>query len=666
LAINQAKKTCIKKYNLFKKNVISNAKKETLSSIVKLKTTSKSFSQKSLSSIICLDQKGKPLTLLPPSQQLFLNGLFEQLMHLTKRKKYAKNQTLKNLINLKILHDGNLISNEEYLSKLNSIKVMDDVLNLYKTLLILPFEELNPGFLKYIKEYLVKLPNIGIFHASAPKRIGIFTLLLSAISKTKKTLEKNSHIGAFGNELKTFSIFLINKNLDFLKNGEFNNIPIPFQILSFEKTQQLEGEIKSKKNEYLIKSDRTKMEYNWTQLRKDKEFFFWTIKPILSIIKKMGSNKTMVFPTLKPNGEMVMIQNLTLKDSNEIVLCIKLNPTKLVSENLKFLEKDLEKAGFPFRISLNWINPLLNSPSHPTRQGDDTFLRVASIPSPIFAGYNLLVTPENPERLFKDKRKNLLIKSILLICLSLIAAAGGILLLKSVKRERDFISLKANFVARISHELKTPLSLIQLYSETLASGKVEEKEKRKHFSEIIIKESIRLNRLITNVLDFSKKRSTEPNSGSIIFDPNIPLLEIYKLFYPQLKKEGFCCSFKCEKGGQINTSLEGFKQAVMNLISNSRKFSKEKKEIDIDARYSNKTFRLSIKDKGLGIPPEETKKVFQAFYRGKFAGETRGVGLGLSIIKDFVDSSNGRIEINQRKGGGTEIVLILPRFDLVS
>ena len=259
----------------------------------------------------------------------------------------------------------------------------------------------------------------------------------------------------------------------------------------------------------------------------------------------------------------------------------------------------------------------------------------------------------------REKRLNL----ILFLGVLFVMLFGIIVLARAVIHETEVSRLKQEFVSNVTHELKTPLSLIRMFGETLDSGIVTEEKKRKEFYSIIRKESERLTHLINNVLDFSsidtgKKvyNYEETDLVSVIK----PSLEAYKF---HVHDRGFEFeSIMPKEPMLIKIDKDAISQAFLNLLSNAVKYSEERKHIGIKIGKDSHSAFISVSDQGVGIAKEELKKIFEKFYRApnNMAKQPRGSGLGLTLTMNVIDAHKGTIEVESEPGVGSTFTIRLP------
>lgn len=222
---------------------------------------------------------------------------------------------------------------------------------------------------------------------------------------------------------------------------------------------------------------------------------------------------------------------------------------------------------------------------------------------------------------------------------------------------------KSMFVSQVSHELKTPLTSIKMFSEMLLENERSISNKSKIHLEIIEGESDRLTRLINNVLDFSKieKGVKEYSFREIHFDKIVQ--DVIDLMRYTIKMKGFNLKTNIEHFDDVVCGdADALKQAIENLISNAIRFSTENKEIIIST-FSRENFAcVSIKDNGIGIAQNDIDKIFDPYFRSDDAKLKKidGTGLGLHIVKDIIEQHKGKIQIESLVGNGSNFTLCIP------
>jgi len=231
------------------------------------------------------------------------------------------------------------------------------------------------------------------------------------------------------------------------------------------------------------------------------------------------------------------------------------------------------------------------------------------------------------------------------------------------RRERQLAQLKEDFISNVSHELKTPLSLIRMFSEVLVLEKVKNDEKKREYYGIIHNESERMSRLIGNLLDFA---SFERGARSKNFEKtNIARLVTKELeaYGYQIQNDGFQLITRVDETvPETFADPNALTLAFFNLLDNSVKYSGEQKEITVSVNRTNGFIDLSVSDRGFGIPKAEQQKIFEKFYRGSdpFVQKIRGSGIGLSITKHVADLHGGQVLVESEPGRGSTFTIRIP------
>jgi len=275
-----------------------------------------------------------------------------------------------------------------------------------------------------------------------------------------------------------------------------------------------------------------------------------------------------------------------------------------------------------------------------------------------------LILPPEPAGNTSDRWDSRSILSPAIVALALmIAVFGSYLFWKDIRRDLVTAEMRSQFVASVSHELKTPLAAIRMFAETLRMGRLREPEKREEYLETIVNESQRLDRLLANVLDFSKieqgKRDYrfEKTSLTAVLETAARAME-----YP-FRRKGFNLRLRFEAGiPDVRADRDALLQAVLNLLDNAMKYSGDAREIDLILEREDAAAAIRVRDRGVGIPESEQQKIFEKFYRiadPRNAG-VMGAGLGLSLAAHVVEAHGGRIVVQSRPGEGSVFSIILP------
>jgi signal transduction histidine kinase len=256
-------------------------------------------------------------------------------------------------------------------------------------------------------------------------------------------------------------------------------------------------------------------------------------------------------------------------------------------------------------------------------------------------------------------RGSMALSTLVFCCLML--AIG--LSLRAVARETKLAELKSGFVSNVSHEMKTPLSLIRVFAETLELGRVTEQPKLQEYYRVIHSESRRLTQLIDRVLDFASIEAGRKRYQFESTDLARLVSDAVKPYGDQIRSQGFSLDLQIEPALPL-ALVDGqtISQAVTNLIDNGLKYSTQVKEIRVRVYRAGTQIAIEVADKGIGIPESEHRRVFEKFYRvnNSLVHETKGSGLGLSLTKSIVEAHHGRIDLDSRPGGGSRFTVLLP------
>jgi signal transduction histidine kinase len=247
--------------------------------------------------------------------------------------------------------------------------------------------------------------------------------------------------------------------------------------------------------------------------------------------------------------------------------------------------------------------------------------------------------------------------------LSLLMGGGMIFAYRNVSRELALAKLKSDFVSNVSHELRTPLSLIRLYAETLELGRISTRGKHQEYYEIIRKESERLTSLINNILDFSRIEAGKKEYSfreTDMADLVRSTLDSYRF---EIEQNGFQFEQKIDNNlPQLRVDREAIARSLLNLVNNAVKYSATEKYLGVHLYRHNGGVNLEVVDHGIGIPAKEQLKIFEKFYRvgDPLVHNTKGSGLGLSLVQHIVQAHGGEVAVESAPGRGSKFIIILP------
>ena len=255
-------------------------------------------------------------------------------------------------------------------------------------------------------------------------------------------------------------------------------------------------------------------------------------------------------------------------------------------------------------------------------------------------------------------------ESLLLTLFVLSALVAGILLtLRATARELRLAQAKSTFVSNVSHELKTPLSLIRLFAETLEMGRVKTAADAQEYYRIINRESQRLTHLINNILDFARIEAGRKEYQFEQADIGQVVEEVVTSYKHQLVASGFNLQVEILRPlPSLEMDREAVAQAVLNLLTNAVKYSDHTKEITIRVFEQKESVAIEVADCGIGIPRAEQEKIFENFYRVStgLVHNTKGSGMGLALVKHVIEAHGGRIQVESTAGAGSCFTILLP------
>ena len=227
---------------------------------------------------------------------------------------------------------------------------------------------------------------------------------------------------------------------------------------------------------------------------------------------------------------------------------------------------------------------------------------------------------------------------------------GIVITVQDITDIKRLENMRSEFVANVSHELKTPLTSIKGFSETLRY--VDDSETKNKFLDIIDKESERLTNLINDILILSNIENIH-KMESEYFNPGDVIENVLDMVKSQAYKKSIIIKYNDCFNSEILGSKDKFHQLAVNLIENAIKYSNENGIVKIDLTLEEQYFVFKVKDNGIGIPKNYIPRIFERFYRVDKSRSTRGTGLGLAIVKHIVKLFNGEISVKSKVGIGS-------------
>jgi ligand-binding sensor domain-containing protein/signal transduction histidine kinase len=234
-------------------------------------------------------------------------------------------------------------------------------------------------------------------------------------------------------------------------------------------------------------------------------------------------------------------------------------------------------------------------------------------------------------------------------------------LLETTRQLEEANRRQADYVSGVSHELKTPLTLIRLYGETLLYGDEFSPEGRRGFYQIITRESERLTRLVDNVLDFSRIDRGVKRYSFQEGDLAPVVSETVEVYARHLRRAGFTVEVSLISDlPPVRFDEASLAEVIFNLLDNAAKYCNQKKHICVRIRKETDHVVLEIEDQGVGIAQSEQEKIFEQFYRSASSADKGGYGLGLFLVKEIMAAHGGAIEVKSQVGHGSTFRLVFP------
>ncbi len=244
-----------------------------------------------------------------------------------------------------------------------------------------------------------------------------------------------------------------------------------------------------------------------------------------------------------------------------------------------------------------------------------------------------------------------------------ITLVGAYLLGRDVRRELRVAEMRAQFVSSVSHELKTPLTTIRMFAETLKMRHWSDPSSMEEYLDTIVNESQRLTRMVDNILNFSRierdKMNYQLKPASLAEIVRTAVLAVQY----SMAQQNFRLNVELDEClPQVKADADALEQAIVNLLTNAMKFSADSREIDLRLRRSDGWAEIQVVDHGIGISPSEQKRIFDRFYRVPTIENQLipGTGLGLTLTEHIVKGHHGEIKVESEPGKGSSFSILIP------
>lgn len=242
---------------------------------------------------------------------------------------------------------------------------------------------------------------------------------------------------------------------------------------------------------------------------------------------------------------------------------------------------------------------------------------------------------------------------------------GALIVLNDITRLRRLEDIRREFVANVSHELKTPVTSIKGFVETLHEGAIEDKENARKFLEIISKQADRLNAIIEDLLSLSRIEQEAERGEIQLAEENLKIVfeTAIRDFEKRAEERNIKVTLNCGDDIRVKANTRLLEQAVGNLLDNAIKYSEPGSAVEVEVVKNENEVAIEVSDHGCGIAPEHLPRLFERFYRVDRARsrEMGGTGLGLAIVKHITQAHGGYVAVESTIGKGSTFTIHLPK-----
>ncbi|MGM0547337.1 MAG: sensor histidine kinase [Bacteroidota bacterium] len=257
-----------------------------------------------------------------------------------------------------------------------------------------------------------------------------------------------------------------------------------------------------------------------------------------------------------------------------------------------------------------------------------------------------------------------LVRNLIILVAAMLLLLGALLFMFiSAQKERALAERQSEFLANVTHELKTPLSVMQAAGENLADGRVKDQNRLANYGTHIFNEAVRLRKMIDKLLDVAKANANE----SFVEIQPTNLAEVVSSYLEKQQKyirsQGFRLDTDIAQNlPLVNVDRSSLKTILSNIVDNAIKYSDEDKYLGITVETANDNVKLSVEDHGIGIAKKNISNIFKKFFRieDSLTAKTKGHGLGLSIVKNLVELNDGSIKVESSPGNGSTFIITFP------
>jgi signal transduction histidine kinase len=244
----------------------------------------------------------------------------------------------------------------------------------------------------------------------------------------------------------------------------------------------------------------------------------------------------------------------------------------------------------------------------------------------------------------------------------ILVVAGSYAVIRAVSRELAVARLQADFVSAVSHEFRSPLTTLRSISEMLERGRVPSQERKQRYYELLARETARLHRMVEDLLDFGRMEAGVHRYQLRPADAAALVSQTISEFQEEHSAAGFEIELSGVRSAPVMADAEALRRAVRNLLDNAAKYSPNSQRIEVEVRVEDGQVCIAVQDHGMGISPEDLKRIFRKFERGAAAkaSSIRGTGLGLAMVHAIVRAHHGTVRVESEVNCGATFTLSLP------
>jgi signal transduction histidine kinase len=291
-------------------------------------------------------------------------------------------------------------------------------------------------------------------------------------------------------------------------------------------------------------------------------------------------------------------------------------------------------------------------------------LRYDALPEDTMLPWNLRVVSarQGPNEALFARNRTLLVLAVGV--LALLVVAGSYFSGRAITREMEAARLQSDFVAAVSHEFRTPLTLLRQFSDLLADGRVSNEEERHQYYAALQRGTRRLTRLVEDLLDFGRMEAGSHGFRFVNVDVRAWIDHVLADFADQFRGHGYQVEleWRVPSGAVIHADQAAISRALWNLLDNAVKYSPASKTISVSGSSSDGKLTVSVRDRGIGVPASERRAIFRKFVRGTMSdgNVVKGTGLGLALVDQIMRAHGGEVRLDSTSPEGSTFSLVLP------